>query len=301
MIPTSSIVMTSTGQPLELNDSSSNSSITDSWQSDNEFLDNFDLHKYSADTKTSPNLAQPSTSGVLDSIMKVPSDLSAETPSKLSVPTCPVATGIVDNEGVWESVPLTNLLEAPVLRVLDETACEPEALSKDSEASEVVDNEAIVSKPCEVETEQLTTTISVQHPSELIVIDLTDSSDEESAPPVTLRKVQKDQKLSSSTDSTTSSSKKRERSNSTSPSQSQENTSPAGRRTRPKTSSRKHLSDENVFLTSSVQDIEEMLQENKREMALVERKRARLVALKNKFLAWGVHDQKVTREWEGTV
>ncbi|TGO80859.1 hypothetical protein BPOR_1611g00010 [Botrytis porri] len=283
MIPTSSIVMTSTGQPLELNDSSSNSSITDSWQSDNEFLDNFDLHKYSADTmkETSPNLAQPSTSGVLDSIMKVPSDLSAETPSKLSVPTCPVATGIVDNEGVWESVPLTNLLEAPVLRVLDETACEPEALSKDSEASEVVDNEAIVSKPCEVETEQLTTTISVQHPSELIVIDLTDSSDEESAPPVTLRKVQKDQKLTAS--------------------QSQENTSPAGRRTRPKTSSRKHLSDENVFLTSSVQDIEEMLQENKREMALVERKRARLVALKNKFLAWGVHDQKVTREWEGTV
>ncbi|ESZ89687.1 hypothetical protein SBOR_9929 [Sclerotinia borealis F-4128] len=327
MTSTSSIVVTSTDQPLELKDSSS-SSVADSWQSDNEFLNNFDLHKYSADAsmdmlfeefctqidssdekdvqpvkEASSDLAQPSSSGVLDSTMKVPSDLSAETTPKLSIPTCPVATGVVDNEGVCESESLPNILEASVSRVLDETACESESLSKDSEESEVADDEAIVSKPSEVETEQLNTTISVQHLPELVVIDLTESSGEESTPSVTLRKVQKDQNLSSSKSSITSSKKRKrcEASNSTSTSESQDDLSPTGRRTRPKTSFRKHLSNENVFLTSSVEDIEELLEENEQEMALVERKRVRLIALKKKFLAWGAHDQKVTREWEGIV
>ncbi|KAJ8058484.1 hypothetical protein OCU04_012672 [Sclerotinia nivalis] len=95
MTSTSSIVMTSIDQPLELKDNNNN--VADSWQSDNEFSDNFDFDKYYADAsmdisyeefcsqidsfdeediqsvkEASPNLAQPSTSGVLDSIMKVP-------------------------------------------------------------------------------------------------------------------------------------------------------------------------------------------------------------------------------------
>ncbi|KAJ8058485.1 hypothetical protein OCU04_012673 [Sclerotinia nivalis] len=185
--------------------------------------------------------------------------------------------------------------------MLDGTACESVPLSKDSETSEVVDDDALGSKPSEVEIEQ--SIIHVQHPLDLVVIDLTESSGEESAPSVTLRKVQKDQNLPSSKSSITSSKKRKhsEASNSISTSESQDNISPTGRRTRPKTSFRKHLSDENIFMSSLVEDIEELLEENKQEMALVEKKRVRLIALKKKFLAWGAHNQKVTREWEGIV
>ncbi|KAJ8062023.1 hypothetical protein OCU04_009804 [Sclerotinia nivalis] len=315
--------MTSIDQRLEPKDNNNN--LADSGQSDNELLENFDFDKYFADTsmdmlykgfcshieffdeenvqpvkEESPDLAQPSTPSVLDSIMKVPSDLSAETPSKLSVPICPVATGIVDDEGVCESKPFPNLLEAPISGVLDGTAHESVLVSKDSETSEVVDDKAIVFKPSEVKTEQ--STIYVQQPLDLVTIDLTESNSKESAPSVTLEKVQKNQNLPSSIESSTIlSSKNRKLSeayNSVSTSESQDNVSPISRHTKRKTSFRKHLSDENVFLRSSVEDIDELLEENRQEITLMEKKRVRLIALKDKFLGWGAHDQKVTGEWE---
>ncbi|CAD6446224.1 95d95aeb-11f1-4b80-b453-7b6df90e5612 [Sclerotinia trifoliorum] len=249
--------------------------------------------------ETSPDLDQPSTPDMLGPIIKVPSDLSTETPSKLSVPICVIAIGTVDNKGVCESEPLLNLLEAPILRVLDGTACKLVLISKDSETSEVVDEMAVVPKPSEVKAEQ--SIIYAQQLLDLVVIDLTESNGEESALPMTLREMPKDQNLLSFKSSTTLSSKKRKHSKlsySIPTSESQDNVSPTDRRTRRKTSLRKHLSDENVFLSSSIKDIEELLEEDRQEMALVEKTRVRLIALKNKFLAWSAHDQRVTEEWE---
>ncbi|APA13406.1 predicted protein [Sclerotinia sclerotiorum 1980 UF-70] len=303
--------MTSTVELLELKDNIND--VADFCQPD-EFLDIFNFDRYYTDTgmdmsyeefshlepfdeedvqpvkEASPDLDQPSTPDVLDPTMKVPSDLSAETPSKLSVPICMIAIGTVDNDGVCESEPLPNLLKAPISGVLDGTACESVLALKDSETSEVVDDKVVVPKPSEVKTEQ--STIYVQQPLDLAIIDLTESSGEESAPPMTLRKVKKDQNLPSSIESSTALlSKKRK------PSESQDNVLRTGRCTRRKTSFRKHLSDENVFLVSSVEDIEKLL-ENRQEMALAENTRVGLIELKNKFLAWGVHDQRVTEEWE---
>lgn len=312
--------MTSTVELLELKDNIND--VADFCQPD-KFLDIFNFDRYYTDTgmdmsyeefcshsepfdeedvqpvkEASPDLDQPSTPDVLDPTMKVPSDLSAETPSKLSVPICMIAIGTVDNDGVCESEPLPNLLKAPISGVLDGTACESVLALKDSETSEVVDDKVVVPKPSEVKTEQ--STIYVQQPLDLAIIDLTESSSEESAPPMTLRKVKKDQNLPSSKSSTALLSKKRkhcEASYSIPTSESQDNVLRTGRCTRRKTSFRKHLSDENVFLVSSVEDIEKLL-ENRQEMALAENTRVGLIELKNKFLAWGVHDQRVTEEWE---
>ncbi|APA11281.1 predicted protein [Sclerotinia sclerotiorum 1980 UF-70] len=201
----------------------------------------------------------------------------------------PETSELVDDEAI--------VSKPSEVETMDGTACESEPLSKDSEISEVVDDEAIASKPSEVKTKE--STIHVQHPLDPVVIDLTESSDEELAPSVTTRKVQNDQSPSSSKSSTISLNKKRKHSeaSSISTSESQDNVLPTGRCTRRKTSSRKHLSDENVFLDSSVEDIEKLL-ENRQEMALAENTRVGLIELKNKFLAWGAHDQRVTGEWE---
>lgn len=123
--------MTSTDQLLELKDNTND--VAGFCQPD-EFLDNFNFDKYYTDTgmdmsyeefcshfepfdeedvqlvkEASPDPDQPFTPDVLDPIMKVTSDLSAETPSKLSLPICLIAIGTVDNDGVCESEPLLNL------------------------------------------------------------------------------------------------------------------------------------------------------------------------------------------------
>ncbi|APA11970.1 predicted protein [Sclerotinia sclerotiorum 1980 UF-70] len=115
------------------------------------YIEFFDEENVQPGKEESPDLAESSIPSVLDSIMKVPLDLSAKTSSKLSVSMCPAATGIVDSEGVCESKSFPNLLETPISGVLDGTAHESVLVLKDSETSEVVDDEAIVSKPSEVE------------------------------------------------------------------------------------------------------------------------------------------------------
>jgi hypothetical protein len=54
-------------------------------------------------------------------------------------------------------------------------------------------------------------------------------------------------------------------------------------------------------MTSSLREIALMLGENEDEMELVRCKRRRLIKLKDQFLAWGAHEEKVTREWEQIV
>jgi hypothetical protein len=77
--------------------------------------------------------------------------------------------------------------------------------------------------------------------------------------------------------------------------------SPAGRRTKPRTSFREYIRDEKTFMSASMEQIEQLLEDNEEEMELVRRKRGRLIELKNQFGVWGAHEENVTREWEAIV
>lgn len=70
------------------------------------------------------------------------------------------------------------------------------------------------------------------------------------------------------------------------------------RRMRPKTTVRQYVSDERVFINSSLRNIEELLEEIAEEEKLVQKKKARLMGLREKWLAWNSQEEKVTSEWE---
>ncbi|KAF7879597.1 hypothetical protein EAF04_000792 [Stromatinia cepivora] len=163
--------------------------------------------------------------------MKIPSNLSTKISSKLFVSIYPIATGIIDNKGIYKSKSFPNILKILISGILDRTAyksvlvlkdseisemindktiiskpseveimngiiCELEFLSKDPETSEVVDDEAIVSKPSEVKTKE--SIIYIQYLLNNIIIDLIESNNEESAPLVIIGKVQKESSIISS-------------------------------------------------------------------------------------------------------
>lgn len=73
---------------------------------------------------------------------------------------------------------------------------------------------------------------------------------------------------------------------------------PTRRRARPRTTVQQYLSDESAFMSWALGEIEEIIEENAEEEKLVQKKKVRLMGLKDKLPAWGVQEEKVTREWE---
>ena len=61
---------------------------------------------------------------------------------------------------------------------------------------------------------------------------------------------------------------------------------------------KEYLGDQNVFMNWSLKEIDEMLEENAKEMEFVRKKRARLTGFREEMIAWGAQDERVTREWE---
>ncbi|PQE05120.1 hypothetical protein CJF30_00011457 [Rutstroemia sp. NJR-2017a BBW] len=311
MTSTSPVTTISITHTLEPYDSISDSSIAYSTDTDwiyenmnmplEEFcpeIDSFDDDVRSAKAAP-PVTASPSKSHVADSTTKLASDLSAAASSP-SVPVC-----AVDNNTINGSEPLPNCLQAPVSGVVADTFCEPGPSPKHSEASGVADDKFIKSEPGEAD--QPTIATPAQHSLSSFVTDLTEENEGQSTPdrpelreadqPIVVISAQNS--LSSAVIELTEESNKQ--SKALQKTQQVEPSSPAGRRTRSRTSFQEHIRNEKTFMGSSLKAIELMLEENEEDMELVRSKRRRLIELKDHFLAWGAHEEKVTREWEEIV
>ncbi|KAF7870612.1 hypothetical protein EAF04_004356 [Stromatinia cepivora] len=339
MISTPPIVMTSIDQCLEFKNDNNNNFDFDKYFVDininilfegfYSYIEFFNKKNIQLEKEESLNIIKSFISNVFNLIIKVFSDLSTKIFSKLFVSMYPIIIRIVDSKDVYESKSFLNLLEAPISRILNKTIyksvlvlkdsetsemiddeaivskpskveimsgiiCESEFLSKDPETSEIVDDEVIASKSSEVEimngiicklepplkgskTSEIVddeilvsksskikikqSIIYTQYSLDPVIIDLTESSDKELAPLMIIGKIQKDQK--SSIILLSKKCKHSEISNSISIFESQNNISLINQCIKQKTLFRKYFSDENIFLSSLIEDIEELFKENK--------------------------------------